>query len=89
MRERNLALPKQKAEAIEDVMPVFSAIRNPIQKRDSFDQAMNFLRVEDAILKRDLWKTVKARHASRNRNHQTASRARDASANDGRRTASS
>ncbi len=58
-RERNLALAKQKAEAIEDVLPVISAVRNPIQKRESFDQAMTFLRVEDAILKRDLWKTLK------------------------------
>jgi DNA primase len=58
-RERNLALPKQKADAIEDVLPVISAVRNSIQKRESFDQAMNYLRVEDAVLKRDLWKTVK------------------------------
>jgi DNA primase len=57
--DRNLAVPKQKAEAIEDVMPVLSIVRNPIQKRESFDQAMNFLRVDDAILKRDLWKSVK------------------------------
>ncbi len=58
-RERNMASPKEKAEAIEDLMPVLSAIKNPIQKRDAFDQTMNFLRVDDAILKRDLWKTVK------------------------------
>jgi DNA primase len=58
-RERNLALAKQKAEAIEDVLPVISAVRNPIQKRESFDQAMNFLRVEDALMKRDLWKMIK------------------------------
>ncbi|CAN5457811.1 DNA primase [soil metagenome] len=58
-RERNLASPKEKAEAIEDLMPVLSAVKNPIQKRDAFDQTMSFLRVEDAILKRDLWKTVK------------------------------
>ncbi len=58
-KERNLAVPRQKAEAIEDVIPVLSIIRNPINKRDSFDQAMNFFRVDDAILKRDLWKTVK------------------------------
>ncbi len=60
VQERNLAVPKQKAEAIEDVMPVLSAIHNPIQKRDSFDQAMSFMRIEDATLKRDLWKSVKA-----------------------------
>jgi len=60
VRERNLASARQKAEAIEDVMPVIIAVRNPIQKRESFDQAMNFLRVDDALLKNDLWKTVKA-----------------------------
>jgi DNA primase len=59
VQERNLAVPKQKAEAIEDVMPVLSAIRNPIQKRDSFDQALSFFRIDDSILKRDLWKSVK------------------------------
>lgn len=59
VQDRNLSVPKQKAEAIEDVMPVLSAIGNPIQKRDSFDQAMSFFRVDDAILKRDLWKSVK------------------------------
>lgn len=58
-RERNLASPKEKAEAIDDLLPVLSAIKNSIQKRDAFDQTMNFLRVEDAILKRDLWKAVK------------------------------
>jgi len=58
-RERNLASPKEKAEAIEDLLPVLSAVKNPIQKRDAFDQTMNFLRVDDAILKRDLWKAVK------------------------------
>jgi len=59
VQDRNLSVPKQKAEAIENVMPVLSAIGNPIQKRDSFDQAMSFFRVDDAILKRDLWKSVK------------------------------
>jgi len=60
VRERNLASARQKAEAIEDVIPVIIAVRNPIQKRESFDQAMNFLRVDDSLLKNDLWKTVKA-----------------------------
>ena len=40
-------------------MPVLSAIKNPIQKRESFDQAMDFFRVDDTGLKRDLWRTVK------------------------------
>jgi len=59
VQDRSLVVPKQKAEAIEDVMPVLSAIRNPIQKRDSFDQALSFFRVDDSMLKRDLWKSVK------------------------------
>jgi DNA primase len=59
VRERNLGLARQKAEAIEDVLPVISAVRNSIQKRESFDQAMNFLRVENEALKRELWKTIK------------------------------
>ena len=59
VRERNLSVPKQKAEAIEEVLPLISIVRNSIQKRDSFDQAMNVLRVDDEILKRDLWKSVK------------------------------
>jgi DNA primase len=59
VRERNMANAKQKAEAIEDVLPVLSDIKNAIQKRESFDQAMNFFRVDNAGLKRDLWAAVK------------------------------
>jgi len=59
MQGRALANAKQKAEAIEEVLPVLSDIKNPIQKRESFDQAMNFFRVESSGLKRDLWSAVK------------------------------
>lgn len=59
MQDRSLANAKQKAEAIEEVLPVLSDIKNPIQKRESFDQAMNFFRVESSGLKRDLWTAVK------------------------------
>jgi DNA primase len=59
VQERNLGVAKQKAEAIEDVLPVLSVVRNQIQKRETFDQAMNFFRVDDAALKRDLWNIVK------------------------------
>jgi DNA primase len=62
LKDRSLANPKQKAEAIEEVMPTLAAIKNSIQKRESFDQAMNFYRVEDAGLKRELWRTVKNGH---------------------------
>ncbi len=59
IKDRRLNIAKQKADAIEDVIPVLSVLRNPIQKRESFDQAMDFFRVENAALRRDLWKTVK------------------------------
>lgn len=59
VKERNLSLPKQKAEAIEEVLPLLASVQNPIQKRESFDQAMTFLRLDDLALKRDLWKTIK------------------------------
>lgn len=59
MAGRNLANAKQKAEAIEEILPVLAVIKNPIQKRESFDQAMTFFRIEDNILKRELWYAVK------------------------------
>ena len=59
IKGRRLNIAKQKADAIEDVLPVLSVLRNPIQKRESFDQAMDFFRVENEALRRDLWKTVK------------------------------
>lgn len=59
MQGRSLANAKQKAEAIEEVLPVLSDIKNAIQKRESFDQAMNFFRVENSGLKRELWTAVK------------------------------
>ncbi|MEP6946994.1 MAG: DNA primase [Acidobacteriota bacterium] len=57
---RNLSNAKQKAEAIEEFLPIISAIRNTIQRRESFDQAMTYFRVEDASLKRELWTTLKS-----------------------------
>jgi len=59
MRDRSMANPRQKAEAIEEVMPVLSAIKNPIQKRQSFDDSMTFFRMDDDGIKRDLWRAVK------------------------------
>lgn len=57
---RNLNNAKQKAEAIEDFLPVISAIRNNIQRRESFDQAMAFYHIEDVGLRRELWSTLKS-----------------------------
>lgn len=59
MHDRSLINAKQKAEAIEEVLPVLADIKNAIQKRESFDQAMNFFRVDSQGLKRELWHAVK------------------------------
>ncbi len=59
MSGRNLNVARQKADAIEDVLPVLTIPANPVQKRESFDQAMNFFRIEDSGLKRELWNAVK------------------------------
>ncbi len=57
--ERNLNIAHQKADAVSEVLPVVSMIRNPIQKRESFDQVMNGLRIDDNDLRRSLWNTAK------------------------------
>lgn len=59
MAQRSLGNARQKAEAIEETIPVLGAIKNPIQKRQSFDEAMVHFRIDDAGLKRELWQTVK------------------------------
>ncbi|HQZ83397.1 MAG TPA: DNA primase [Pyrinomonadaceae bacterium] len=54
---RKLSNAKQKAEAVEDFLPVITTIRNPVQQRESFDQAMDFFGIEDAALRRELWQS--------------------------------
>jgi DNA primase len=64
MHERNLRIPAQKAEAVEEVLPFVRAVRNRIQKREYFDMMMDALRVEEQGLRRELWKTVSARESN-------------------------
>lgn len=59
VRQRNLLRPADKAAAVEEVLPYIFAVRNSIQRRDYFDMAMNFLRVEEASLRNELWRSVK------------------------------
>lgn len=58
VQERDLHVPKQKAEAIEDVLPVLGAVREATEKRATFDQAMAFLEVGEAQ-RFELWKALK------------------------------
>ncbi len=57
-KERNLATPKAKAEAVEDILPVLSAVRNIIEKRETLKQALKFLNIEDRVLEGYLWKEI-------------------------------
>lgn len=59
VKRRNLNNAKQKADAIEDFLPVISAIRNNVQRRESFDQAMTFFNIDDSGLRRELWNSLK------------------------------
>ena len=64
LRERNLRVPAQKAEAVEEVLPFVRAVRHPIQRREYFDIVMDSLRVEEPALRQELWKTAGARASS-------------------------
>jgi DNA primase len=60
VRDRNLLRPADKAAAVEEVLPYVRAVRNAIQKREYFDITMDALRVEEAALRNDLWRSVKS-----------------------------
>jgi DNA primase len=60
VKGRNIHNARQKAEAIEEFLPIIAAIRNNIQRRETFDQAMTFFHVEDAGLRRELWNALPA-----------------------------
>lgn len=72
---RNVNNAKQKAEAVEEFLPVISAIRNSVQKRESFDQAMAYFHIEDAGVQRELWSSIKNAHGDTRQVVQTVSRA--------------
>ncbi len=57
---RNLHNARQKAAAIEEFLPLISAIGNSIQRRESFDQAMAYFHVDDAGLRRELWTGIRS-----------------------------
>jgi DNA primase len=59
---RNLTNPRDKGEAVREVLPFVRAFRDRILKREYFDLAMDSLRVEDRALRQSLWKDVNAPH---------------------------
>ncbi len=49
--EKNLSSPKAKAEAVEDVLPVLSVIRNVIERRETLKQTLRFSRLTTKLRK--------------------------------------
>ncbi|NNE97498.1 MAG: DNA primase [Pyrinomonadaceae bacterium] len=60
---RNLALPKQKAEAIEEVVPLLASIGNTVEKRETLKQALSFFEINDRIVENHIWKEISQRKA--------------------------
>ncbi|CAN5614707.1 DNA primase [soil metagenome] len=59
LRQRNILNPRHQADALSEVLPVISAIRNPIEKRSSFDQSVSSLMIAKPQ-QTELWRSVKA-----------------------------
>ncbi len=70
-REKNLSSAKAKAEAVEDILPILSVIRNVIERRETLKQALRFFQIEDKVTEGYLWKEIQKREkdfAKRNGN---------------------
>jgi DNA primase len=59
VRDRKLSNPADKEAAIDEVLPYIRAVGSRIQKREYFDIAMDSLRISDAALKRELWRSIR------------------------------
>jgi DNA primase len=57
-RDRDLNDPKQKAEAVEEILPVITPIRNTIRRRATFDHAMDHFGIDDGGVRRELWAAI-------------------------------
>jgi DNA primase len=60
-REKNLSSPKAKAEAVEDILPILSVIRNVIERRETLKQALRFFQIDDKVTEGYLWKEIQKR----------------------------
>jgi DNA primase len=59
VRDRKLSNPADKEAAIDEVLPYIRAVHSRIQKREYFDIAMDSLRIGDAVLRRELWHSIR------------------------------
>ena len=80
-RERNLRRPEDKAAAVEEALLFVRAVRHPVQQREYFDITMDALRIDDAGLRQQLWRTTRsatAANSMRRNDYQPDARAADA-----------
>ncbi len=56
--EKNLSLPKAKAEAVEEVLPLLSVINNVIERRETLKQILRFFQLDDKVTEGYLWKQI-------------------------------
>ncbi len=66
-RERSINSPKAKAEAVEEVLPVLSAIRNLVERRETLKQTLKFFRIEDKVTENYLWKEIQKKEKTAGR----------------------
>lgn len=59
VRNRKLNNPADKEAAIDEVLPYIRAVHSHIQKREYFDIAMDSLRIGDAVMRRELWHSIR------------------------------
>jgi len=64
LKDRNLHNPRDKGEAVKEVLPFVRSFRDRLLKREYFDLAMDSLRVEDRALRQSLWRDVGAPSAA-------------------------
>jgi DNA primase len=60
VRDRKLSNPADKEAAIEEVLPYIRAVSSRLQKREYFDIAMDSLRIGDAMVRRELWQSIRS-----------------------------
>ncbi len=56
--EKNLSLPKAKAAAVEEVLPLLSVIRNVVERRETLKQTLRFFQIDDKVTENYLWKQI-------------------------------
>jgi DNA primase len=67
VRNRKLNNPADKEAAIDEVLPYIRAVHSRIQKREYFDIAMDSLRISDAVMRRELWHSIRLGAGERKR----------------------